>query len=139
MPARRTRGDGGLTQRHDHKSCPAPVEVLDPAKGVLVKVRPEHRCKGRWQGTVRVAREDGSTKPKYVYGRTKEEARAKVREVVQAKETGTLVLDSVTVKEQFATQGIEAAPTSPEQFGAYLRTEVEKWGKVIRASGATPE
>lgn len=49
------------------------------------------------------------------------------------------VVDSVTVKEQFATQGIEAAPTSPEQFGTYLRTEVEKWGKVIKASGATPE
>ena len=49
------------------------------------------------------------------------------------------VLDSAAVKEQFATQGIDAAPTSPEQFGAYLRTEVEKWGKVIRASGATPE
>ena len=49
------------------------------------------------------------------------------------------VLDSAAVKEQFATQGIEAAPTSRKQFGAYLRTEVEKWGKVIRASGATPE
>jgi len=54
------------------------------------------------------------------------------------RETAQL-LDSAAIKEQFATQGIEAAPTSPEQFGAYLRTEVEKWGKVVKASGATPE
>ena len=54
------------------------------------------------------------------------------------RETAKL-LDSAAIKEQFATQGIEAAPTSPEQFGAYLRTEVEKWGKVVKASGATPE
>ena len=54
------------------------------------------------------------------------------------RETAKL-LDSAAIKEQFATQGIEAAPTSPEQFGAYLRTEVEKWGKVVKASGASPE
>ena len=30
-------------------------------------------------------------------------------------------------------------PTSPEAFGIYLRTEVEKWGKVIKASGAKAE
>lgn len=54
------------------------------------------------------------------------------------KET-TKVLESPAVKEQFAPQGLEAAPTSPEEFGAYLKSEVEKWGKVVRASGAKPE
>ncbi len=48
-------------------------------------------------------------------------------------------LDSMLVKEQFGTQGLEATHSTPEAFGAYLRTEVAKWGKVIVASGAKPE
>ncbi|HZN26932.1 MAG TPA: tripartite tricarboxylate transporter substrate binding protein [Burkholderiales bacterium] len=43
------------------------------------------------------------------------------------------------VAEQFVAQGLEPAASSPHEFGAYLRSEVAKWGKVIRASGATPE
>jgi tripartite-type tricarboxylate transporter receptor subunit TctC len=43
------------------------------------------------------------------------------------------------VKEQFAAQGLETAPSTPQEFGAYLRAEVAKWGKVIKASGATTE
>lgn len=98
MPARRTKGDGGLTQRHDHKSCPAPVEQLDPDAGVMVLVRPEHRCRGRWQGTVDVTDASGKRRRKYVYGRTKEEARDKLRKAIQARDSGTLVLDSLTVE-----------------------------------------
>ena len=48
-------------------------------------------------------------------------------------------VQSAAVKEQFATQGLEPAASSPEEFGAYLRTEVAKWGKVIRGSGVVPE
>jgi tripartite-type tricarboxylate transporter receptor subunit TctC len=48
-------------------------------------------------------------------------------------------LASATVQEQFSAQGLEPAPSTPAQFGAYLRSEVEKWGKVVKASGATPE
>jgi tripartite-type tricarboxylate transporter receptor subunit TctC len=49
------------------------------------------------------------------------------------------VLGSPAVKEQFAAQGLEATPSTPAELGAYLRSEVSKWGKVIRASGAKPE
>jgi len=43
------------------------------------------------------------------------------------------------LKQQFASQGIEGTATTPEEFGAYLKVEVAKWGKVIRQSGAKPE
>ena len=43
------------------------------------------------------------------------------------------------VKEQFAVQGLETTPSSPAEFGQYLKAEVVKWGKVVKASGATPE
>jgi tripartite-type tricarboxylate transporter receptor subunit TctC len=49
------------------------------------------------------------------------------------------VLTSPAVKEQFAALGLEATPSTPAELGAYLRSEVSKWGKVIRASGAKPE
>lgn len=48
-------------------------------------------------------------------------------------------LQSSSVKEQFAAQGLEATPGTPAEFGAYLRSEVAKWGKVIKASGAKPD
>jgi tripartite-type tricarboxylate transporter receptor subunit TctC len=46
---------------------------------------------------------------------------------------------SAAVIEQFSGQGLEAAASGPQEFGAYLRSEVSKWGRVIKASGATPE
>jgi tripartite-type tricarboxylate transporter receptor subunit TctC len=49
------------------------------------------------------------------------------------------VMASASVKEQFSRQGIETATSAPDEFGAYLRSEVAKWGKVIQASGATAE
>lgn len=49
------------------------------------------------------------------------------------------IITSADVKEQFSLQGLESTPTSPEQFGAYIKDEVEKWGKVIRATGAKPQ
>ena len=39
------------------------------------------------------------------------------------------------VREKFAAQGAEAVANSPEEFRAYIRAEIDKWGKVIRASG----
>lgn len=40
------------------------------------------------------------------------------------------------VREKFAAQGAEAASSTPEEFRAYIRAEIDKWGRVIRASGA---
>ena len=48
-------------------------------------------------------------------------------------------LESSLVKEQFVGQGLEPTGSTPAEFAAYLKTEVAKWGKVVKASGATPE
>jgi len=48
-------------------------------------------------------------------------------------------LRSPALKEQFAAQGLEATPSSPAEFGAYLKSEVAKWARVVKASGAKPD
>ena len=48
-------------------------------------------------------------------------------------------LTSSLVAEQFLAQGLEPAPSSAHEFGVYLQSEVAKWAKVVKASGATPE
>jgi tripartite-type tricarboxylate transporter receptor subunit TctC len=44
-----------------------------------------------------------------------------------------LKMDDVRAKLQGA--GIEIQGGTPEQFGAVIRTEVEKWGRIVKAAG----
>ena len=39
------------------------------------------------------------------------------------------------IKEFLFKQGLDAAPSTPEDFGAYIRSEMDKWAKVIKAAG----
>lgn len=48
-------------------------------------------------------------------------------------------VQSDKVKEQFASMGATARPTTPEEFSSYVRNEVTKWAKVVNESGATVE
>jgi len=41
------------------------------------------------------------------------------------------------VKRLLAPTGMEPDPDTPAQFGAYLKADYDKWGKVVRDSGAT--
>jgi tripartite-type tricarboxylate transporter receptor subunit TctC len=43
------------------------------------------------------------------------------------------------MKTQLASQGLEPVPTSQDAFARQMRAEIEKWGKVVRATGAKPE
>jgi len=51
----------------------------------------------------------------------------------------TKVLAMPEVKTTLFNQGLDPAPGTPEQFGAYIRSERAKWAKVIKASGAKAE
>ncbi len=46
------------------------------------------------------------------------------------------VLQIAVVKERLATLGLDYMPNTPEQFATYLKTEVVKWAKVVKDSGA---
>jgi tripartite-type tricarboxylate transporter receptor subunit TctC len=43
------------------------------------------------------------------------------------------------VKDRLDAAGFETIGTTPDQFAAYIRTEIDKWAKVVRASGARAE
>ena len=49
------------------------------------------------------------------------------------------VLNMPEIREVLFKQGLDAHPSTPEAFGAYIKSETAKWAKVIKASGAKPE
>ena len=40
---------------------------------------------------------------------------------------------------QLQAQGMIPAPTAPEEFGAFIAAEMEKWGAVVRAANIKPD
>ena len=46
---------------------------------------------------------------------------------------------SPELKEEFGSQAAEPMLMPPEQFAAFCRAEIDKWAKVVRATGAKPE
>jgi tripartite-type tricarboxylate transporter receptor subunit TctC len=46
-------------------------------------------------------------------------------------------LQSSDVRASLAERGVEAAPGTPEQFGAFLANERTKWARAVKESGAT--
>jgi tripartite-type tricarboxylate transporter receptor subunit TctC len=49
------------------------------------------------------------------------------------------VLNTPEIKERIAAQGVLVNPGTPEQLAAYLKTEMTKWARVVKASGVTVE
>ena len=55
--------------------------------------------------------------------------------IARLHEASVKALALADVREKFAAQGAEAVASSPEQFRTYIRAEIDKWGRVIRAAG----
>ena len=55
--------------------------------------------------------------------------------VVQLNGEIAKVLARPDIKERFASQALEPASSTPEQFGGYIRSEAVKWGKLIKDAG----
>jgi len=43
------------------------------------------------------------------------------------------------MKERLAGEGADPTSSSPAEFTAFIRTEIEKWGKVVKEAGITAE
>jgi tripartite-type tricarboxylate transporter receptor subunit TctC len=48
-------------------------------------------------------------------------------------------LQAPDVRTKFANLSLEITTTSPREFEAHLKSELEKWGKVVKAAGIKPE
>ncbi|HXM80299.1 MAG TPA: tripartite tricarboxylate transporter substrate binding protein [Burkholderiales bacterium] len=46
-------------------------------------------------------------------------------------------LQDAELQQSFRAAGVEASPMSPQELAAFMRSEYEKWGKVVRDTGAT--
>jgi len=51
----------------------------------------------------------------------------------------TAALSLPDIKDFLFNQGLDAAPGTPEDLGAYMKSEMTKWAKVIKAAGIQPQ
>ena len=48
-------------------------------------------------------------------------------------------LNEPATREKLALQGLEATPSSPDEFSVFLRAEIAKWAKVVKDTGSQPD
>ena len=49
------------------------------------------------------------------------------------------VIDDPDTRQRLAMHGMDPMPSSAEEFGALIRSEIAKWAKVVKAAGIQPE
>jgi hypothetical protein len=43
------------------------------------------------------------------------------------------------MKEAWAKQGAIAMSMTPDEFGRFMRDDIEKWARIVKISGAKPD
>jgi tripartite-type tricarboxylate transporter receptor subunit TctC len=51
----------------------------------------------------------------------------------------TQILDTPEMRETLSSQGLEPVTSTPEQFGALIRSDLARWANVIKTAGVTAE
>jgi tripartite-type tricarboxylate transporter receptor subunit TctC len=46
------------------------------------------------------------------------------------------IMQGADIKQRLLTEGARFAPNKPEEFGAFVQSEIAKWAPVVKASGA---
>jgi tripartite-type tricarboxylate transporter receptor subunit TctC len=60
------------------------------------------------------------------------------RDIVDKLNTSiTKILSTPDARKLMASAGVDVATSSPEEFATLMQSELERWGKVVRATGAT--
>jgi len=59
--------------------------------------------------------------------------------VARIADAARAALGSELMRERFRDEGLVPMGTGPEEFGAFVRSEITRWGKVVAATGAKPE
>jgi tripartite-type tricarboxylate transporter receptor subunit TctC len=49
------------------------------------------------------------------------------------------ILGTQNLREFYFAQGLEPTPSTPEAFGAYIKAEIAKWSKLVKAAGVKPD
>jgi tripartite-type tricarboxylate transporter receptor subunit TctC len=49
------------------------------------------------------------------------------------------IMQAPDIKQRFMADGFEPAGLAPEEFSRYLRGEIMKWEKIVKAAGIKPE
>jgi tripartite-type tricarboxylate transporter receptor subunit TctC len=51
----------------------------------------------------------------------------------------TATLNDPAARKQLTDLGVDVTPNSPDEFRAYIRSEIPKWARIVQASGAKAE
>ena len=62
-------------------------------------------------------------------------ARTPVPVLARLHAAATAAINDPCVKEKLVQVGAIPAPTSPQEFGQLLRSELERWGRIVREKG----
>lgn len=110
---RRAKGEGSIYQRCDHPSCPPTIEGPPDSKGKPTKIRPEHRCRGRWVSTISYPNDNAKRDRKVIYGKTKTEVINKRKEAERKAPAKRPTIDKSHTVESWMNEWLENIASLP--------------------------